>query len=261
MVLPRGLIVSDPKGGTTMFTEGLIVSKGPRKGGRRPAAFTSALAAHVLVVGTLIVIPLLAGSTLPPIPQITAILVPQPPPAPTPPPAAPAGGRQRPTSPPPTQARPPATGLVAPQEIPTEIPEEEIDLGQETCGVDGGVGPESGDGVIGCTGTDPFSPRAGPKEEPPPVIRILPTQRPQPILRVSPIYPPIAAAAGAEGFVVLEATTDVEGRVVDMRILRSHPLFNRAATDAVRQWIYKPYRINGRPHPVVFVVTVEFKLR
>ncbi|MBE3119909.1 MAG: TonB family protein, partial [Candidatus Atribacteria bacterium] len=63
------------------------------------------------------------------------------------------------------------------------------------------------------------------------------------------------------GVVILEATTDVYGRVAGVRVLRSLALLDAAAVDAVRQWIYEPLVVNGRPRPVTFTVTVRFVLK
>jgi TonB family protein len=75
---------------------------------------------------------------------------------------------------------------------------------------------------------------------------------------VDPVYPDVARQAGVQGVVILEATTDKTGVVVDTKILRSIPLLDQAAIDAVRQWRYEPMIIKGQPHAVVFTVTVRF---
>ncbi len=71
----------------------------------------------------------------------------------------------------------------------------------------------------------------------------------------------IAREARIEGVVVLEATTDVYGRVTGVRVLRSIPLLDEAAVAAVRLWVYEPLLVNGRPRPVTFTVTVRFVLK
>jgi protein TonB len=48
--------------------------------------------------------------------------------------------------------------------------------------------------------------------------------------------------------------------VANVRVLRSIPLLDGAATDAVRQWLYEPMLVNGRPRGVVFTVTLRFEL-
>jgi len=74
------------------------------------------------------------------------------------------------------------------------------------------------------------------------------------------VYPPIAQAARVQGFVIIEATIDVNGRVQDAKILRSIPLLDASALDAVRQWQYTPTLLNGMPVPIIITVTVNFKL-
>jgi protein TonB len=78
---------------------------------------------------------------------------------------------------------------------------------------------------------------------------------------VAPAYPPIARAARVEGIVILEAVIGEDGAVRDVRVLRSIPLLDAAATEAVRQWRFTPTLLNGQPVPVVMTVTVAFRLR
>ena len=77
----------------------------------------------------------------------------------------------------------------------------------------------------------------------------------------APIYPPLAKAARVEGSVIIEATIDEAGIVRDLRVLRSQPLFDQAALDAVRRWRYAPTRLNGVAVPVILRVTVMFSLK
>ena len=75
---------------------------------------------------------------------------------------------------------------------------------------------------------------------------------------VAPVYPPVAKSARVTGDVVIEATIDEEGKVADTRVVKSVPLLDQAALDAVRQWEYRPSLLNGVPTPVVTTVTVKF---
>jgi TonB family protein len=85
---------------------------------------------------------------------------------------------------------------------------------------------------------------------------------PQPIkLRdVKPAYPPIAQSARVQGVVIIEATIGTDGSVQDARVLRSIPLLDAAAVDAVKQWQFTPTLLNGVPVPVIMTVTVNFSL-
>src|SRR4030095_9500886 len=76
-----------------------------------------------------------------------------------------------------------------------------------------------------------------------------------------PVYPTIAQTARVEGIVVLEATIDESGIIRDLRVVRSIPLLDRAALDAVSKWRYTPTRLNGAPVAVIMTVTVPFTLR
>jgi protein TonB len=76
----------------------------------------------------------------------------------------------------------------------------------------------------------------------------------------APVYPAIAQSARIEGMVILEAVIDAQGRVESARILRSIPLLDQAALDAVRQWRFSAARLNGDAVPVVMTVTVNFTL-
>jgi protein TonB len=78
---------------------------------------------------------------------------------------------------------------------------------------------------------------------------------------VAPIYPPVALAARREGLVIVEAVIGENGAVRDVRVLRSIPLLDQAAVDAVRQWRFTPTLLNGEPVPIVMNVTVKFQLR
>jgi protein TonB len=83
---------------------------------------------------------------------------------------------------------------------------------------------------------------------------------PTQLRKVQPIYPADARAAGVQGIVILEATVGVDGRVTDAKVLRSVPLLDQAAINAVRQWEYTPTLLNGAAIPVIMTVTVTFNL-
>jgi protein TonB len=78
--------------------------------------------------------------------------------------------------------------------------------------------------------------------------------------RVEPEYPPIAVRAQVKGVVILEAVVGLNGRVEDVRVLRSIPLLDAAAIQAVRKWRYSPLLLNGTPERFVLTVTVSFSL-
>jgi len=84
---------------------------------------------------------------------------------------------------------------------------------------------------------------------------------PTKVADVPPVYPPVAQAARVQGVVILEAIIGTTGRVTEVRVLRSVPLLDDAALDAVRQWRYTPPLLNGTPVAVIVTVTVNFTLK
>ena len=129
-------------------------------------------------------------------------------------------------------------------------------LGGVKGGVEGGVtgGVEGGvkGGVEGQAGGD-FEKGA---------VKITGALRPPKLLKsVDPVYPEEARKAQVEGVVILEARTDEKGAVEEVKILRSIPLLNQAAIDAVKQWKYEPFISEGKPRGVLFTVTVRFDLK
>jgi protein TonB len=76
-----------------------------------------------------------------------------------------------------------------------------------------------------------------------------------------PIYPTLALAVKKEGMVTLEATIDESGTVRGLKVLRSEPLLDKAALEAVAKWRYSPTLLNGVAVPIVMTVTVTFALR
>ena len=78
---------------------------------------------------------------------------------------------------------------------------------------------------------------------------------------MNPVYPPDAKDAGVQGVVILDVLLGVDGKVEQTKILRSIPLLDQAAIDAVRQWEFTPTLLNGEPKKVIMTVTVNFTLQ
>jgi TonB family protein len=85
-------------------------------------------------------------------------------------------------------------------------------------------------------------------------------QVPKKIKDVKPIYPPEAQSARVQGIVIIEATIGPDGRVASARTIRSIPLLDQAAIEAVLQWEFTPTLLNGVPIAVIMSVTVNFSL-
>ena len=109
--------------------------------------------------------------------------------------------------------------------------------------------------------------QAPPPPPPPPApgtapLRIAGNIKPPPKTKdVRPVYPAIAQQANVQGVVIIEATISPTGTVTDAKILRSIPLLDAAALDAVRQWEFAPTLLNGVAVPVIMTVTVNFSLQ
>ena len=80
------------------------------------------------------------------------------------------------------------------------------------------------------------------------------------ISQTRPTYPPIAKAARVSGTVVLQATISKSGTITNLRVISGNAMLQQAALDAVRQWRYKPYLLNGDPVEVDTTVNVVFNL-
>ena len=75
-----------------------------------------------------------------------------------------------------------------------------------------------------------------------------------------PVYPAIAKAAGVQGAVSLQATISKNGIIENLRVVSGPAMLQQAAIDAVKQWRYKPFRLNGEPVEVETTVNVVFSL-
>ncbi|HEX9111303.1 MAG TPA: TonB family protein [Terriglobales bacterium] len=80
------------------------------------------------------------------------------------------------------------------------------------------------------------------------------------IKRVQPRYPQNGLAMRLQGAVELNATIDKEGKIVNLKVLKGDAVLARAAMEAVRQWRYKPYYLDGVPVDIETQITVNFRL-
>jgi len=222
-------------------------------GGRRWYSLPVSILVHAAIVVVAIVVPLTVADLLPATPAMVTFVVEAAPPPP--PPAAPVA--RTPAAHPILAVNPGAAPVEAPRGIaPDQGLEPETTAGR---GVEGGLpnGVE-GAGIVMMTEAPPPPPRPGPQ----PPVRVFSGIRPPTKIRdAAPLYPQVAQAARVQGTVILEAVIGVDGRVVEARVLRSIPLLDQAALDAVRQWRYTPTLLNGVPVAVVMTVTVTFTLR
>ncbi len=131
------------------------------------------------------------------------------------------------------------------------------------------------------TDTGPEAPQLGPGSgmglDLGPIVNISPTILPHPpvrsqairtsvvmegnlIHRVEPQYPAIARQIRLEGAVVLKAIISRQGNIEQVGVASGPSLLARSATEAVRQWKYRPYLLNGEPVEVETQITVNFVL-
>jgi protein TonB len=230
-------------------------------GGSYRFTFTASVVAHVVLIAAIAIVPLLMVDEL--VPPSTAIraffvepasIAPPPPPPPPPSPGVRAATRTAPTPPPRDDV------FRAPVTVPAEIVPE-IDLGSDL-GVEGGVpgGVEGGvaGGVVGGIVGGVISDMPAP---PPPVVRVGGNiKAPKTLHRVPPVYPILAKNAHITGIVIVEAQVDDHGIVREVRVLKSAPLLDEAAVEAVKQWRYQPLLLNGQPSAFLLVITVNFNL-
>jgi TonB family protein len=109
----------------------------------------------------------------------------------------------------------------------------------------------------------PARPAADTRAAPwPPPVRVGGNLRePRRIRSASPLYPDSAKEARVGGVVILEITIAPQGHVAEATVLRGvHPDVDRAAVDAVKDWVYEPTRVRGVAVPVIMTVTVSFRL-
>lgn len=100
-----------------------------------------------------------------------------------------------------------------------------------------------------------------PSHMPPGAVRVGGNIKPpQKVYHADPVYPADARAARVQGVVIVEATIGIDGAVDEARVLRSIPLLDQAAIDAVKQWRFMPTVLGGQAVPVMMTVTVNFTL-
>ncbi len=240
-----------------MFEDSLIESGNKLKTKRgRTTAFSFMLEA--VVVGVLVLIPLLFTEALPKAQLMMALVAPPPPPPPPPPPAEVHVVKQV------------QTDIVNGQlRTPTKIPKKIEMIKEEEApppmmsgvvgGVPGGVpGGQMGGvmgSIIGSANT------AIPRAATPTRVRVSAGVTQGMVIRkVNPTYPQIAKTARVQGQVVLQAVISKEGTIEGLKVISGHPLLTQSAVDAVKQWRYRPYILNGEPVEVDTTVTVIFSL-
>jgi protein TonB len=126
-------------------------------------------------------------------------------------------------------------------------------------GVPGGVPGGSMGGVMGSILS--ATPTVAPKIATPQRVRVSSGVSTGMLVRkVPPTYPPLARQARIQGTVILQAMISKEGTIENLQLISGHPMLAPAAIEAVKQWKYKPYLLNGEPVEVETQVQVNFTL-
>jgi len=217
---------------------------------------------QILLMGLLVILPMIYFDVLPSATLQSFLVAPPPPPPPPPPPAA---------APPKVVKVIPrqfdAGKLVTPKAIPKEIAQiKEEELPPPTSGAAGVVGGVPGGvpggamgGVLG--GIISNAPAVVPKAATPQRVRVSQGVSQGLLVRqVKPVYPALARQARIQGTVVLQAVISKTGDIEGLHLVSGHPMLAPAAIDAVKQWKYKPYFLNGEPVEVETTINVNFTL-
>lgn len=254
----RQILVSSSQPGTerSLFRE---IESGARLR-RNPSAGVGALSLQLMLLLAVVVIPLLHTDPLPKRETLTTLYL-------QPPPAA-AGNATKLRAPAPLSPAVythPITSIHAPVPITQEAPPTPVEnAGGVVGGVPGGVVGEIPGGVISEVLSNTRSLDAPARTPAPaPVKRIRVASRvveANLIHDVTPQYPSEAGRARIEGTVVLLAVIGTDGSVKDVRVESGLPILAQAAIDAVKQWRYRPYMIDGEPVEVDSRITINFNL-
>ncbi len=243
-----------------MFEDSLIESAGRIKTKRGWTTVLSFMM-QILLIGFLVLVPLIYTEALPK-QQLVSFLVAPPPPPPPPPPAAAEVVRA---------VKVIQTDIIDGQlRTPTKIPEKVQMITEDVApppmasggvvgGVPGGVPGGQMGGVLG--GIISSTPVAVPKVAAPSRVRVSQgVVQGNAISQPKPLYPQMARMARVQGSVVLHAVISKSGAIENLRVVSGHPMLQQSALDAVRQWRYRPYLLNGEPVEVETQITVNFNL-
>ncbi len=241
-----------------MFEDSLVESGGRLKG-KRGATTAISFVLQICLLGVLVLLPLIFTEALPRQQLMTFLVAPPPPPPPPPPPAA------APVIVKKIQSELDNGQLRTPTAIPKKIQMIKEDEAPPSAGlgvvggVPGGVPGGSMGGVLG--GMLSSTPVAIPKAATPQRVRVSQgVSQGLLIHKVQPAYPPLARQARIQGIVVLQALIGKDGAIQNLHVVSGHPMLTGAALDAVKQWRYKPYFLNGEPVEVETTINVNFTL-
>jgi protein TonB len=242
-----------------MFEDSLVESGGRLKTKRGTTTVISFIL-EFLFLGVLVLLPLIFTEALPTKQLMTLITAPPPPPPPPPPPAAAPVVVKK------IQSELDNGQLRTPTAIPKKIQmlkEDEPPPSAGPAGVVGGVpGGVPGGAMGGVLGSVMSSvPTAVPKAATPQRVRVSQgVSQGLLVHKVQPSYPPLARQARIQGTVVLQALIGKDGSIQNLHVVSGHPMLTNSALEAVKEWRYKPYYLNGEPVEVETTINVNFTL-
>jgi protein TonB len=242
-----------------MFEDSLLESGGRLKT-KRGRTTTFAIILEIALVGFMVLLPLIFTDALPKQQLMTFLVAPPPPPPPPPPAAAPVHVvKQVQTDIVNGELRTPTKILQKIQMIKEDEAPPAMASAGVVGGVPGGIPGGSMGGVIG--GIISSTPVAVPKVATPQRVRV--SSGVSQGLRIKfqqPNYPPLARQARIQGTVILHAVIGKDGAIENLTLVSGHPMLAPAAIEAVKQWRYKPYLLNGEPVEVDTEIQVNFTL-
>ncbi len=240
-----------------MFEDSLIES-GNKFRTKRLSTTILSFTLQVLLICILILIPLIYTDALPKTQLMTFLVAPPPPPPPPPPPAVAIVKVVK------MQSEMVNGQLRQPSKIPSKvqmIKEEEAPPDLGVGGVPGGVPGGTGGAAGGVIGSLLSAPVAVPKIATPQRVRVSSgVFSGYLIKKITPTYPQLAKQARIQGHVLLQAEISKDGTIQNLQLISGHPMLAPAAIEAVKQWRYKPYLLNGEPVAVETQVDVIFSL-
>jgi len=236
-----------------MFEDSLIESAG-RIHTKRGWTTVVSVGFQAVAIGVMILIPLIYTEALPS-QMMTTFLVAPPPPPPPPPPAAMVKVTK-------IETEMDNGALRTPTKIPEKVKMIKEEEAPPSTGIMGGVqGGVPGGALSGVIGGIIGSTANLPKVAAPQRIRVSQGVTEGNLIRkVQPTYPPLAKTARIQGSVILNAVISKGGNIENLRVMSGHPMLVQSALDAVKQWKYRPYILNGEPVEVETTVTVNFNL-
>ena len=242
-----------------MFEDSLVESGGRIKT-KRGATTVLSFVLELLFLGVLVLLPLIFTEALPTKQLMTMITAPPPPPPPPPPPAAaPVVVKKIQTELDNGQLRTPTAIPKKIQMIKEDEPPPSAGPAGVVGGVPGGVPGGAMGGVLGSVMSS--VPSAVPKVAAPQRVRVSQGVTQGLLLhKVTPQYPPLAKQARIQGTVVLAALIGKDGSIQNLHVVSGHPMLTNAALEAVKEWKYKPYILNGEPVEVDTTINVNFSL-